>query len=278
LKLHSLQIDHVVQADAVTLSVSLNYGLPNQHLVPVATVTLRNGQSAWIEGLTQYGVDSITVSIGEPAPVSVVQPAASSVSPLVDMAVEVTGPDLPIYKVTLRNRGQIGIAALNYGAYRDGKIVLSGRKKTNRNTTVLAPGAALEFTVQTTPEARGVMDRFEVTAVLWDDGTVEGDPGLKASEESLTEGFVRQLRRVLEVLSDAKTTTIDALRATLERLPIDSDARGSSPIGQQIVKTAVLDDLNEYAQGRSDNANSSALAWIDAARVRYSEWLRRASK
>src|SRR4029450_6310081 len=112
LKLHSIQFDHVVDGDTVTVTVLLNYGIPMQHPVRVGTVTLRNGQSARIEGLAQYGVDPVTLEISESSHIAVVQPAVSSVSPLVDIAVDVAGADLRIYKVTLRNRGQIGIAAL----------------------------------------------------------------------------------------------------------------------------------------------------------------------
>jgi hypothetical protein len=209
---------------------------------------------------------------------------------MVDIGVEVMRSDLPVYKVTLRNRGQIGIAALSYRALRGGTVALSGRRKTNRNTTVIAPGETLSFTVQTTPEDRGVMDRFEVYAVLWDDGSVEGDAALKTSEDSLAEGYVYQLRWVLTVLSDPNVRTIDALRSAFERLPIDSGAatsqqpssgsgvapRTSSAMGQQIVKTAVLDDLGELARSRSDNADTPAQAWIEGARVRYTEWLTRA--
>jgi hypothetical protein len=284
LKLHSLQFDHVAERDTVTLTVSLNYGVPLQHRVPVGTVTLRNGQSARIEGLTPYGVDPITVSIGEASPAAVVQPSASSVSPSLEIAVETVAAGLAVYKVTLRNRGQVGVAAVDWRAYRGDVDALSGRRKTGRVTTLMAPGGIDEFRAEASPDMPGTIDRFEVTAVLWDDGSVEGDRSLKDSEQAVADGQADQLRRVVSLLSDGASSTIDALRSAFDRLPIDSQPGASGrntpqeigfPIGQRQVKTAVLQDLDEYSKGKAD---ASAQAWIEGAKARYAEWLRNASK
>ena len=137
-------------------------------------------------------------------------------------------------------------------------------------------------------------DRFEVTGVLWDDGSVEGDPALKSSEEALTMGLAQQLRRVLAILRNATAadgstpqfTSLSQIRLAVEALPIEPDPTGpeSKPVpiarsiklGQQQVKDAVLQDLSDHLRATGGNVPPAVQPWVEGALVRYSQWLDRA--
>jgi hypothetical protein len=292
LKLAALQVEFRAAAD-VRVRVSLKYGTPHQKTVPVAEAVI-GSEPVRIADLEAYGVDPITVSVEAFSPASLVQPVASSASPLLDVSVDLLENDVPLYKFTLRNRSNRAVMAVQFLTFKDGKQIGSGRRKTNRHTPIVE--AAGEYT-WTAPvgagPARG-FDRFEVSAVLWDDGSVEGDGKVKASEDALAVGMARQLRRVLALLSDAlpldgeKPWSAAQLRGAVERLPIHIDT--SDPLqvagaasgemrtvmqGQQMLKDAVLEELSEFGSTEQTSDPASTMAWIAAARTRYSAWLRR---
>jgi hypothetical protein len=108
-----------------------------------------------------------------------------------------------------------------------------------------------------------------------------------------------QLRRVLTILQDAATASDPALepkslaqiRAAIEALPITAagpDASVATPglpgqpysarIGQQLVKEAVLQDLDAHIKAQTRGARASAASWAAEVRPAYAAWLRRAEK
>ena len=289
LALAALKVEYVVDGDVV-VTVSLIYGRPHQRTVQIATVKLVEREPSDVNELSAYGVEPITLTLGALPPAPLVHPTTGSASALLDVSVDLLEHDAPVYKVTLRNRSSRAIMAVGYRMYRGGKEVGVGRRKTNRNTPVLEPGGELTFTFQATGVTTLGLDRFEATGVLWEDGSVEGDPALKQSEEALTVGFAQQLRRVLNVLAEEpaadgsppKLVTVAEIRRALEGLPIEPDLAGMSPgsassikMGCQLVKDAVLQDLADYMKTAGAGAQTPARGWSDAARPRYSAWLAR---
>jgi hypothetical protein len=105
LPLVALGIDHVVERDVI-VTVSLQYGTPESRIVQVAKVRLTGAQPVRVTELEAFGVDPIVFSLEAFPPPLLVHPVTSSASPLLDVSVELTRPDLPIYRVTFRNRAQ----------------------------------------------------------------------------------------------------------------------------------------------------------------------------
>jgi hypothetical protein len=285
-----LKVEHRIEADAVVVTVSLAYGQPAQSTVQVTTIRLHDRESISVPELTNFGVDPITIALDLAPPAAVVIPTVNSVSPMVDVEVDLASQDQPLYTVTFHNRSTTAISAIAYRAYRGETPRLSGTRKANRGLQVLEPGGRLQFTTQAASNgaAQG-FDRFEVTAVFWADGTVEGDATLKSNQQSLALGEANQLRRVIALLREHKAGSVAEVVAAAEKLrvKVSSDevtALGASgheinisyfESGQSYVRTAVLDDLKAYVQSRSGNASAPAGAWIQEAAPRYSSWLGR---
>jgi hypothetical protein len=289
LPLAALKVDHVVDGD-VTVTVSLMYGRPHQRTVHIATVKLVAQEPITVNELSAYGVDPITLTLGVLPAAPLVQPTAGSASAMLDVVVDLVDHDAPVYKVTFRNRSSRAITAVGYRMYRGAKEVGVGRRKTNRNTPLLEPGGQLSFTFQATGVTALGFDRFEATGVLWEDGSVEGDPELKRTEDALTAGFAQQLRRVVSLLAEKSTedgsaprvVTVAEIRSALEALPIEPDLAGISPgsassikMGCQLVKDAVLQDLADHVKSSGAGAQTSTRGWSEDARVRYKAWLAR---
>jgi hypothetical protein len=294
LSLSGLQIDHLVDSDVV-VTVSLRYGSVYQKTVRVATVRLGGSEPVRVNELEAFGVDPVVLSVGDFPTRALVQPRGTSVSSLLDVSIELTQHDLPIYKVTFHNRSGRGVIAVTYTTFRGETETISGRRKNYRSTPLVDSAGEYVFTLQVGSGPTPGFDRFEVTAVLWDDGSVEGDSWLKDSEEALAVGQTQQLRRLLEILpasprpheSTATRTTLSQIRAQIEALPIAVD--DSDPVstalsasgrqlwvesGQQQIKAAVLKDLDDYIRANPESNLGATLSWIASARGKYLEWLK----
>jgi len=181
--------------------VSLAYGQPAQRTVHVATVGLNDHQRVLVRELIAFGVDPITLAVESAAPTVIVVPKTTSVSPMLEVDVDLSSNDLSLYQITLQNRSTMAIAAIAFRARRGDTNVLSGTRRTKRGLPTLEPGGRQQFTTQAARiDGPQGFDRFEVTGVLWEDGTLEGDPSLKTTEQALTIGETYQLRRVLALL------------------------------------------------------------------------------
>ena len=142
LPLNALQVDFEVDRDIV-ITVSLKYGSPHQKTVQVATVRLGT-DPVRVSDLERYGVDPIVLSLDDYSPAPLVQPTVTSASPLLDVTVDLMRHDVPIYKVTFRNRAARAVMAVSFKMFRGEKEVGSGRRKTNRSTPIV--DAAGEYT------------------------------------------------------------------------------------------------------------------------------------
>jgi hypothetical protein len=291
LALSGLKVEHRAEADGVVVTVSLAYGQPAQHIVQVTTIRLRDSQTVRVEALTSFGVDPITLALDAAAPALVVVPKATSVSAMLDVTVDLLSNDLPLYEVTLQNRSTVAITALAFRAYRGETAVLSGMRGHNRSFPALEAGGRLQFKTQAARhEGPQGFDRFEVTGVLWSDGTLEGDATLATHQRSLTIGRANQLRRIVALLRENGGATVSEIRAAVEKLPVNlSDGevqaiaasgggnldRSYIEAGQSYVRTAVLDDLKAYIETQSANPNAPAPLWVRDAMSSYSAWLDR---
>jgi hypothetical protein len=294
LTLSGLKVEHRVESDAVIVTVSLAYGQPAKHTIEVATITLQDRQPVKVRELSAFGVDPITLVLEPAVPTVVVLPATTSVSAMLDVNIDLPSAELPLYQVTFRNRSTMAIEAIAFHAYRGEARVLSGTRSHDRSFPILEPGASLQFTTQAVRNSgpQG-FDRFEVTGVLWWDGTFEGDASLKASQQALATGRAYQLRRVLAILRENPTASVAEILSALEKLSVKLPAGEMSALsgpdgadlrlpfveaGQSYVRTAVLDDLNAYMQSQSAHANRPAPVWVQDALNRYVSWLGRLTR
>jgi hypothetical protein len=294
LALSGLKVEHRVEPDVVVVTVSLAYGQPVKHTVEVTTVRLQDRQVVQVRELTAFGVDPITLSLDAAAPTFVVVPKTASVSAMLEVSVDLLANDLPLYEITFHNRSTKAIAAIAYRTYRGEIPVLSGTRSHNRSFPILEAGGRLQFKTQAARhEGPQGFDRFEVTAVLWEDGTLEGDASLKANEHALAIGRSYQLRRVLALLRENRATNAAEILSAVEDLPVKLSASEAAALvapdgadvslssveaGQSYVRTAVLDDLKAYLQSQSANAHVPASMWVQDALVRYSDWLGRVTR
>ena len=270
-----LQVDFEADRD-VLVTVSLKYGNPHQKTVPVATVKLGT-EVVRVSDLERYGVDPIDLSLDDFSPVPLVQPTVTSASPLLDASVDLTAHDLPIYRVTFRNRAARAVMAVAFDV-RGEKEVVSGRRTTNRSTPIVDAASDYTFTLQVGSGETPGFDRFAVIGVLWDNGTVEGDPDLKTREagagtrvctaapprarDIAGRGAVERLGRGTEEPGTASCSDRGladrSRRRLMRRSPLKASRHDSytTEIGMQQVQEVILQDLDDYVRTHAGGARS----------------------
>jgi len=220
--------------------------------------------SAWL--LTATGSESA------PARVNV-----TSVSRSIAVRVEPVVVNAASYRVVVVNRSTRSLLAIQYEALRGSARATKGRRKAERNEPIAAGGREYAFEIQ--PGAP--VDRLAITALLWDDGTIEGDGALAADERLFDIGKSVQLRRVLKLLHTFADRQDDgavrAFRDQVAALPLTADVPvvDGAVTGMQQVKDALLKDLDQFERAPAARPRVSFGTWIADTTAAYEDWLAR---
>lgn len=234
----ALRVSHVLTEQGVLVQVSILRGSPHQEEEQVESVTVRADQPTVVERLRDFGLEPVTFSL-------IPLDATTLVPPRVDnqtagLSVEniemVLDPD-PRYRVTVRNLTQKPAIMFFVKTFVADQLTSSGRQGNQDGNALIGPGDAFEFLVsgssRSNPTASGwspgSLDAIELAAVLWDDGTFEGEPEHVATSLLLYVGRRAQLRRVVDIMNAAMdpadaVKTITRLRTQFEALPVRVDA------------------------------------------------------
>jgi hypothetical protein len=201
--------------------------------------------------------------------------AISSSSGSLDVHVETPAAATVKVRIVLANRSQRGVLAVELAAFRGTEQIISERRRSPRNEPLVRGESEYAFEVAAT------FDRLVVSSVLWDDGSVEGDPGLLADERVLDIGKAAQIRRVMKLLREyqdpGERQTVVDLRARLGSLAVVPDQpflRGTV-IGMQAVKAAALEDLLAFEHAQPSPNASAWRTWLDQTISTYEDWLAR---
>lgn len=192
------------------------------------------------------------------------------------MRVEPVVVNASSYRVVLVNRSARALLAIQYEAFRGTARTTKGRRKADRNEPIAQ--ASREYVFEIQPGAP--VDRLAITALLWDDGTIEGDGALAADERMSDIGKSVQLRRIVKLLhsfSDRQDGTVGAFRDQVAALPLTADVPVLDPAvtGMQQVKDALLKDLDQYERAPAGRPRVSFATWITDTTAAYEDWLAR---
>jgi hypothetical protein len=141
-------------------------------------------------------------------------------------------PHVPAYRFVLTNHSTRALMVIQYRLYRGHDLVITGRRKTDQNEPLARPGQDHVFEL---PTSRGssdewrIIDRAEITSVMWDDGLVEGDPVPAQQERGIREGRARSIRDMLALLRSANKLSIADFRTQFARLRLYDPIRTRIP-------------------------------------------------
>ena len=214
---HAVQLARELVGDAIKVEVSVLLGSAEPPGVPVATVLVRPGSRVVVDQLTRFGVQPLTLSMIDVAPLTPFLPTVVSVSPDVEVAnVDVRDAPYPGYAITLRNLGSQPVSNVHVQLYRGEQKALSALKRTDDGRPLMPPGATYTFVMNVTADVAPdvampgtwtprPLDVIEFDSVRWADGTHHGTPEFPQLGPLVEAraGRTLQLRRIVDALRQA---------------------------------------------------------------------------
>jgi hypothetical protein len=276
LPLSVIDIRHVVEGSEVVVTVSLSYGAPNKNQVTVATVRLLPGASVKVTELRAYGVEPISLAIVSLPSTPANIPEMVSPSTLLDVRAEQSGPNASSYRVVLTNRSDLPLMWVRFQGYRDGKLFTGGQGGPRNTPLVNAKSehgfeiaiGPTGFVAGTEPHAWSPIDRIEITSLMWQDGTVEGDRQIVLQRTRAEEQRSSELRMLIDALAAGRGEPTDGLRSRIASLAVKSvDV-------QESVKSLTADLDSLVATGLSRD-NMPLDGWLGSTIKLHQEWLNR---
>ena len=295
---YAVQIAHALVGQDIKVEISVLLGSPEPPGVPVATVLVSPGSRVVVDQLTRFGVQPLTLSMTDVAPMTPFVPTVISVSPAIEIAdVEVHDAPYPGYRITLRNLGDKAVSNVHVMSWRGADRALSTLKRTDDGRPLMQPGATYTFAMNVRTGVAGdvtasgtvtprPIDVIEIDSVRWADGTHHGTPPFPPHGESLIEsraGRTLQLRRIVDALRqtlDERGSGTELLAAATNRIGALPDAEpdqlDAAKAAMRMARAAALADLARLAHDHAPPADAGAL--VDRLRsmlTRYEEWLAR---
>ena len=274
-RLTTLDVKHAIDGAEVVVTVSLCYGGPGQNAVTVSTLRLTQDKSVAVNELRAYGVEPITVSVVPITRTVAYAPEVTSVSPQLSVRAEAVGDNVSAYRVFVTNGSNVPLMWLQFRAYRGDRVAILGGPRGKRNLPLIMPGA--EYSFEVTSSTRGLqaadgsetwqpLDRIQVSAIMWQDGMLEGDAEPSVDQRTIDARRTGQLRALLAALHQAP-------RAPIARLRAEIAAGMSSDLETRRARDAILADLDRFITARMSSDAPEFRGWLARTVPEYEEWL-----
>ena len=310
----SVRVCPVLAGDLVRVSVSVFLGRGYDQEKDVAVYTLREGEKLRLKELTQFGVEPFEIALIRVAPANAGLPQVTSKGKSIELVtVQANLSTFPTYRVALRNLSNKNVSALSFQVLAEGRTALSGMRHGEEGNALIPAGGVSEITVLTKTQASATPGGYqpvtpanqiiEISTVVFEDGSFEGDIEAAAMFRAVVKGRKIQLRRVVDafqsILQNASSdpsSALELLRNKVSALGIEADSVAVqevvgefSALGERPKRdlTSVIEgtmseirrDVQEdVAKFRLGNPNLDATAfrtWLVASKQRYEAWLAR---
>lgn len=285
----ALQFAQVLEGEQARVSVSLLVHDAVKQ-IDVATVTVARGGEVPVDALREYGLESVTLSLIDVAPVTPFMPTLESVTPDLRFdAAEVIAAPYPGYRLTLQNVSSVAVANVHVQTYRGTQKATSSLPVGVHGQPLMRPGGQYVLTVTVTGGRVGPdvaawspepLDRIVIDSVLWDDGTTTGAQSRAFAMIPVEAGQRLQLVRIVEIFRDALSSPAIDLAAIERRLRVlpDSDATLLASASQALRDTKA--DALRTVQGYRPTASAAAAPtavrrWAATSLQRYEELVAR---
>lgn len=288
-----INYQHVLEDGGVSVTISVFLGSPPQKEIDVARVLVTPENPVRVTALEQFGVEPLTLSVGAFEPRLLPPPRVENKTAALHIeSVEMSGGDRPGYHIAVRNDSKQPVVSFFVDSFRDGRPALSGRRGERDGSPVVRPGDRYTFFLGT----EHPLDLLRVTGLMFEDGTIEGEPGDVAITRVVFAGRRLQLGKVVAIFQDAlgapsldPLAILASLSARIEALPVlpEPEARqfaagllppnGPLTSAETIdsalaaamieVRKGVLGDLQEAPRDREVFAG-----WLREITAQYARW------
>ncbi|HEY5073241.1 MAG TPA: hypothetical protein VII34_01010 [Pyrinomonadaceae bacterium] len=306
-----------IEGDAVRVIVSTMWGekaLNNEQRV--ASYLIRENEKIHIEELRQFGIEPFGIKLIRVAPnLTPVPPVIlKGVASLVVINAVSVDMTLPSYRITLFNQSGKDIVGLAVDVATGTKIETTAKPRSQYGKTLIAAGKTYELQVpapvraQETPNgyAPGTLSNPEILikAVVFEDGTFEGDPesaaeirGYRAGEKmelpdliaAVDKALISPSANVSEALRNLEVE-VSSLSSDVEPVLLKSLASEFPELGKEaaqkikiavqvsaiVTKTKLLNDIHKLqGEGTQALTANEYREWLNKTRDLYTQWLAR---
>jgi hypothetical protein len=250
----------------------------------IASFVLAEGESAKVSELARFGIEPCLIRMirVEPSIANVpliVNPVASLVAVVVPIV-----STLPTFRLRLTNNSEKAILAMVWHTEARGKRLMSSLPQGKLGRALIGPNAEYQLTVDyDNPDPTAVNMSFIIEAVIYEDGSFEGDSAAASHFLEFVEGRKKALSEILPILRSEANTAAPDLAALITRIDAAGEARSSRKTREDIAFSGVLSDV--LAALRALGAASPQATGTDGVRqallgltTAYSEWFDRLPK
>lgn len=302
------------EADAVRVIISVLSGenAPD-YKQQIAEYTLRESEKITVEELKQFGIQPFEIKLIRISPNSSPAPPVifEDIHSLTLVSVQSKDSTIPSYTISLLNNSTRSVVALGVDVVADGRTETTGLPRGKDGKPLMEPGATYELVVQVPLRARQVAGGYEpaamsgheihIKAVLFDDGTSEGDPATATRARGFRESDKRLLLKLVPLLDEALKAPSENIRDDLNtlaravtsltrdnesnnsakpnvRLDADKSQAEAHAAGAEVFSPPIIAELltaiHRLEQKESLNENEYR-AWLTVTKERYDNWLAR---
>ena len=155
------------------VGLTLIYGRPHQHKIPVATVSVTAKGPATATQLTAFGVEPVAFSIVPVHASALEAPSVASVFNRLAATVERAGGDGPTFRIVVVNLSTRAVRGFAIEGTRAGMRSISGYRRAPRHAMLIPPGGAFALDVPASViqgiggTTRVAPDRVVISSVTW---------------------------------------------------------------------------------------------------------------
>ncbi|MFL6210989.1 MAG: hypothetical protein ACJ74W_19225 [Pyrinomonadaceae bacterium] len=308
----AVRITPVVEGAAVRINVAVMFGekfLDKEE--QIASYLVRVGEQVEVKELTRYGVVPFQLKLVRVQPTDQQMPEiVNRARALEVLSVEPKPETFPAYAIRVRNGASKSVTAMFLRSYTkvNGSPV-TWMPHNQLNLPLIEPGAVYELTAvvpgsagQTTPDSYRPegLQRVVIVAVVFADGSYEGDAERAAYIRALWWGRKVQLTRVLALIErtlgepelepragiarfKTQVAALDeaddqgalkALRADFPTLPVKSNNDLSVAVQFELhqVKRDLLKAVEAFEQGQHEAGPEDFRNWLREVQSTYERW------
>lgn len=314
LPIRAVQIVARPENERVRVNVSLLTGARfHEHEEAVASYLVGVDEQVLVRELAEFGVEPYRVGVVKRDAPAAAPPAVVNQTQSVEVSgVEFDFTKAKAIKYTLRDLSDKEVLAVSLYATREGRRWMTGLRFDREGRALIKPGGVYADSMpvgsSAAPGADGYVpltpDTFVVAAVVFADGSYEGDAGAAVAVRSIRAGDKIQLTRIVALLREAlaapdsnTTEAVARLRERVAALGCDADAAAFAEVstqhpefasdGQRIArggaeaamsgrKKELLEALDAFGKaGAASRGAGDFGAWLKGRLEIYESWLAR---
>lgn len=275
----------------------------------VAAYVVRENEKVRVREVGRFGLDPFDVSIVRVVQAAAAQPAVRNKTESVEVLSVEAGLVPSPYRLALSNRSHKPVLALEVRTYSGDQMLLLKWPAGTWDRPLMGAGGTCEVEMPSAgrgqTKAHGYVPEqstsVEVSTVVFEDGSYEGEPYLAAVTGAEMSGSRTQLGRVVRLLRTAREAAEDdtagalpGLKEEVSRLGEDAGAaqlntlHGQYPtlsadarpnlvnftrFGLHKVKTTLLKDIEAFEREPRPPGGEALRGWLSKTRERYERWL-----